>query len=65
MLKIQVLELPSVHIGENYETPFVLVISGVTAELEADFRDPGVVAGIKAATGARGILTFSEDIEVG
>ena len=66
MIRIQVLELPAVQIGDKYETPYVLVLSGVSAQFEEDLSRTDVVAGIKAATGARGLLTFpDEDVQVG
>lgn len=59
MARIQVLELPMVHKGEETETPFALIIDQVDS-LET-FRVPEDTA---HRLGARAILVFAETITI-
>lgn len=62
MARIQILELPSVVVGDLVETPFALIID----QAEGAFEGPGhpLLAGFKEALGARAIGVFSETIDI-
>lgn len=79
MARIQILELPMEHVGPMSGTPFVLVFDRLDSNLVVNHAGEAVVTlpsrleseivtnidGIKEVTGARGVLVFSDEIEVG
>lgn len=60
MARIQILELPTEHHGDDTTTPFLLILDQVD--------DVGSIRksmdGAKELSGARGILAFEETIEI-
>lgn len=81
MARIQILELPSEQVGEFFSTPFVVIIDRLESEETlVTFEGTKIaapsgmdemtviteVAGqIKEATGAKGIIVYPGEIEVG
>ncbi|GHD70182.1 hypothetical protein GCM10010317_076940 [Streptomyces mirabilis] len=63
MARLQILELPTEHHGDDMVTPFVLVIDKVqNPESMLDFlRDP---PHLRDELGARTILVFDEEVEI-
>ncbi|MYY79775.1 MULTISPECIES: hypothetical protein [unclassified Streptomyces] len=62
MARIQILELPMVHVGDFSETPFLLIIDQVDDETAADIaRWPDDIA---TRTGARHVLCFRETVDI-
>ncbi|MCD0450777.1 hypothetical protein LO762_16490 [Actinocorallia sp. API 0066] len=59
-MKLQVVELPSVVVGENVETPFMVVLS----EVDEPAPDPEVLSRAADRIGARGFLVSGEAVEV-
>ncbi len=62
--RLRVLELPAEHLGEAMTTPFVLVLDRATDSLLEALLTPGVAPSLKDASGARGVLFFSEEIDL-
>lgn len=62
MPRIQVLELPSVVVGDLVETPFALIID----QAEVAFEGPGhpLLAKFMEKIGAKAIGVFSETIDI-
>lgn len=60
MARIQILELPTEHHGDNMTTPFLLILDQVE-DAEAISTS---MQGAKELSGARGILAFEETIEI-
>lgn len=60
MTRLRVLELPSEQVGEFYQTPFILILD----QMDALPDESAGYAGIKDATGARGILAFTESVDL-
>lgn len=60
MARIQILELPTEHHGDNMTTPFLLILDQVE-DVEAVRAS---MSGAKELSGARGILAFEETIEI-
>lgn len=62
MARLQILELPMVHNGDQTETPFILVIDEVSEEIAADIANwPDDVS---QRLGARHVLCFTEAIDI-
>lgn len=66
MARIQILELPTEHHGDDMTTPFILVIDQMpTSEPEFDtLRRDLADNDIAARTGARAVLAFEETIDI-
>jgi len=60
MARIQILELPSVVVGEVVETPFALIVD----EAEGAFDDVEFLSAFKEACGARAIGVFAGTINL-
>jgi hypothetical protein len=60
MARIQILELPEVYSGDVSETPFLLILDQVddAEALQSSMQ------GAKELSGARGILAFTETVEI-
>lgn len=80
MARIQILELPMVHVGDAAETPFVVVIDQATEQTIAalDMVEAAPIEGVPfgavqrtrreslaAQLGARCVLCFEETVEIG
>lgn len=73
-MRMQILELPGVSIGEAYETPFVIILDSVGGEdvktldgatLRRVTRlDPVALEKLKAATGAKAVFVSDEHVEI-
>lgn len=64
-MRLRVLELPAETVGEVSSSPFVLVFDRIES---ADLDNVRTSARDKAtldATGARGVLVFADDVELG
>lgn len=62
MARLQILELPTEHHGDDMVTPFLLVIDQVDDDTAAEIaRWPD---NISSRTGARHVLCFSETVEI-
>ncbi|MEV4908728.1 hypothetical protein AB0N46_29295 [Streptomyces albidoflavus] len=63
MARLQILELPTEHHGEEMITPFVLVIDEVTTDSDgvppSEFPDQ-----LLERIGARAILVFEDTVEI-
>lgn len=68
-MRIRCMELPMEHEGETARTPFVIVLDRVGDALprkELDAGQPlGYVGDIRESTGARGVLVFEGEIQIG
>ncbi|WP_435209587.1 hypothetical protein [Streptomyces sp. bgisy034] len=74
MPRIQILELPMVHVGDYVETPFAVIIDEATEETfqslafgtttAPDGTERPLYENIKEQLGARAILAFAETIEI-
>lgn len=60
MARIQILELPTEHHGDDMVTPFLLILDQVE---DAEALNDNM-QGAKELSGARGILAFTETIEI-
>lgn len=60
MARIQILELPTEHHGDDMVTPFLLILDQVE---DAEGISTSM-QGAKELSGARGILAFAETIEI-
>lgn len=60
MARIQILELPTEHHGDDMTTPFLLILDQVE-DVEAVRAS---MNGAKELSGARGILAFEETINI-
>jgi hypothetical protein len=65
MARIQVLELPAIHRGDDMETPFVLVVDQAAPQLP---DAQGVVGAywqrLKVQTGATAVFVTSETLDI-
>lgn len=65
MARIQILELPMVHVGDATETPFLLVIDQVETGPNGErLMNPSDLEGVCGRIGARHILIFEETIDI-
>lgn len=65
MARLQILELPVEHHGDDMVTPFVLVIDQwEPPPYPADVTAPGPFDGIAEKIGARAVLAFEETVEI-
>lgn len=60
MARIQILELPTEHHGDNMVTPFLLILDQVN---DVDVLQASL-QGARELSGARGILAFEETVEI-
>jgi len=60
-MRIRFMELPMEHEGDRACTPFVIVLDRVPERI-AEHVDRNK---IKTQTGARGVLVFEEEIQIG
>lgn len=60
MARIQILELPTEHHGDDMTTPFLLILD----QVEDAKAISTSMQGAKELSGARGILAFEETIEI-
>lgn len=58
-MRLQILELPSIVVGENVQTPFVLVFDGDVDAIKGD-----TAFKIKQETGATGVIVSPVPIEI-
>jgi hypothetical protein len=63
MPRIQILELPVVHHGDDMETPFILIIDQASAD-NADNIRRSIDAGHMEQVGARAVLCFTETVDI-
>ena len=59
-MKLQVVGLPEVRVGDAVEAPFLLVLS----EVESFDSVSEAAVGLKENIGARGVLLFEDPVEV-
>ena len=62
MARLQILELPMVHNGDQTETPFILVIDQVSDETAQDIAN--WPKDISTRLGARHVLCFGETVDI-
>lgn len=60
MPRLQVLELPTEHHGDDMMTPFILILDGLTQEQYARYKDGEDIglAGLGGQTGAHAVIAF-------
>ncbi|WP_199552792.1 hypothetical protein [Streptomyces sp. N35] len=61
MARIQILELPAEHHGDDFTTPFILVIDEYEYGTGKPIDD---LPGLKDATGARGVIVTAGRLDV-
>lgn len=65
MARLQIVQLPTIKLGEASAPEYLLVFDQVNEELGAElFEANGRLGGLRDATGARGVLVFESAIEV-
>jgi hypothetical protein len=65
MSRLQILELPTEHHGDDMITPWVLVIDEAeTGPDEGLLMKPSDWEGVRAQLGARAVLVFEETVEI-
>lgn len=64
MARIQVLELPTEHHGDDMTTPFLLIIDEYEPPPYPVEDQPPPLEGLAEKTGARAVLVFEETIEI-
>lgn len=64
MVRLQILELPTEHHGDDMVTPYLLVVDQATeATVESLHRD-AADADLASRVGARGVLCFEETVDI-
>lgn len=66
MARIQILELPMVHRGDDTETPFALIIDQAGPSLvdETGLLREGLQQNLREQLGARAVLVFEETVDI-
>lgn len=62
MARIQILELPTEHHGDDMVTPFAIVIDQLPADADGHVADD--YSGLAEKLGARAVLAFEDTVEI-
>lgn len=64
MARIQILELPTEHHGDNMTTPFLLILDQLPADEDGAVAIRRDLSEAAQLTGARAVLAFDDTIEI-